>query len=636
MIASTSFVGVAFGNDNRNDRDIEKIKVGISPEYYLYCYKNNDDYIGFNIDVIKTLAILSGFEIEFVEVPSNEMLLYLITDRADIIMGMDYRHIPKEYISTTRPFNDSIYSIFVRRDNATIKTMDDLQEASVIYCLDDPFCNIIKNKIEAKNKIVTNNINEAYSVLNSEYADAYIGDKYLFTDYLYSMDDKNLFRSTGDVNEDWLTTIVALSKNDDIINKINDNLLLLNEDETIDELVGKWFGKNLIDYNKVINNTINITMLISLSSLLIAIVIFILNRHLKKQIKDRTNDINNEKIMKESIIDSMISGLVCIDKIGIILSENHAAREILDEKTLLKRNFYYLKHSNIVDKKLIQIVLENGDKLENLESTYKKDGLEKSIKYNLTPVYNDKNDIIGVTIVFMDVTEEKRMMKKLIQKDKLETIGRLTASIAHEIRNPLTSIDMYVKLLPEKINSASFRNQIVEDIPKEIDRLNSIIQDVLDYATPRNVERVSFNLKEEVDMVMRLAMNQIRKYDINISVDIDEKIDVLFDEYQFKQVIINLVINSIDELKNINNPSIIIESKVSNDKVYLEIMDNGRGISAELKDKIYEPFFTTKAEGHGLGLMIVRQIMDDNNADIYLDDNYLNGAKFIIEMDKGK
>ncbi|SHD78559.1 two-component system sensor histidine kinase NtrB [Schnuerera ultunensis] len=307
------------------------------------------------------------------------------------------------------------------------------------------------------------------------------------------------------------------------------------------------------------------------------------------------------------------------------------------------RDIEIIKNKNILNKKiqdtdLVKLIF--ADDIKNVYITKEKilnrerkidNGIEKYVEYNIVPVIiNDEME--GVAITLKDITNEKRMQRKIYQQDKMESLGRLTAGIAHEIRNPLASIDMYLKLLPEKIDNVEFRKQIVEDIPKEISRLNNLIKSLLDYSIPRPSESTILNVKTEIEFVLRLLKNEIDNDEIDVISKIDDNIDIRFDKDHFRQIILNIILNAIEALKNVTNPMIEISYQQKKEYLNIFICNNGGPIDCEIADNIFEPFFTTKVNGYGLGLSIVSQLCKENSAEITLDKNYKKGAKFIIEI----
>ncbi len=611
--------------------EIKTLRVGILPNFKPYCYiSDTQTYQGFNIDVLNTIALKYGFNVEFYVIPEHEIMTYLVTDRVDCVLGMDYGYIPKDYIESSVSFFDTKMSIFVKKDNYDIKEIKDLASKRISMQREDPYINKLEDFGNTR-IFKADDVDTSLKMLSYGIVDAYVGDKYVSIDYINSDEYSDKIKIILEEDCDWMSSMIFLKQDIELVEIINAGFEKISSDGTLDYVKRKWFGqsvKNKIEIQKFISYLLIISVFFSLAMGIVARI----NRILKKEVEQRTNDINKEKNLKEAIIDSLMEGLIFIDLNNNIYSENYSALKIMEEdSSILNKNLFDLKNSLLFERDHIEQAKNKRIKFVQLESKLTRDGNSKYIQYNITPVL-DNNKLIGLTISFKDITEEKNMMKKIINKDKLESVGRLTAGIAHEIRNPLTSINMYIKLLPEKIDNIIFREQILEDMPKEIKRLNNIIKNLLDYASPNKANKTLLNLYDELGFVLRFLRSQLKDNNIELITNIDKNIDIVFDAQQFKQIIINIVINAIDALKNVNNPQIIISAYKDDSNVCLEICDNGKGISEEEYRNIFEPFFTTKEEGYGLGLSIVTQLVKENNSEIFVDDKYINGAKFIISV----
>lgn len=610
--------------------EMKTLRVGILPNYKPYLYKSDaQTYQGFNLDVIYAIALKYGFNVELSVIPEREIMIYLVTDRVDCVMGMDYTHIPEEYIESSISFFDNKLAVFIKKNNYDIHNIKDLSSRKVSMQNQDPYI----EKMQGMNDVrlfKADDVDTALKMLNYGIVDAYVGDKYSSVSYMKSDEYKRKIKIIREQDNSWMSSVAFLSKNKELCSLINAGFEKVSADGTLDDIKRKWFGQSLdtkLELQKLITFLVAI---FAVFSLYLGITTRI-NRILKKEVEERTNDINKEKNLKEAIIESLMEGLIFIDLDNNIYAQNYSALKIMEEsESILNKNLFDMKNSLLFDQSLIEQAKNENIKFVQLESKLSRDENSKYIQYNINPVPESDNKLSGLTISFRDVTEEKNMMKKIIDKDKLESVGKLTASIAHEIRNPLTSINMYIKLLPKKIESAVFREQILEDIPKEINRLNDIVKNLLDYASPNKPNKTMLNLHEEIGLILRLLGNQLREYNVELTVDIDKELEIFFDTQQFKQIIINIIINAIDALKNTENPQILISAYKNIRGICLKICDNGDGISEEARKNIFEPFFTTKAGGHGLGLSIVNQLVKENNSEIFLDDKYTKGAKFVI------
>lgn len=230
-----------------------------------------------------------------------------------------------------------------------------------------------------------------------------------------------------------------------------------------------------------------------------------------------------------------------------------------------------------------------------------------------------------------DVTELRQLENRLKEKEKLAAVGTLAAGIAHEIRNPLAGISGSIQMLSEETADPT-QKKLMTIVLREIDRLNLLITEFLDYAKPEKapdsvidiakvVEETLSSLKQHPD----LALGFQWKTELQSSM-------ILGMTEKLKQAMLNIVINSIQAMKNSNHPSLEIQLTHDGDLAVLSIKDNGSGMSSETRKKMFEPFHTTKPKGTGLGLAITHKILELHKAQIEVKSELSIGTEFIIKF----
>jgi hypothetical protein len=241
--------------------------------------------------------------------------------------------------------------------------------------------------------------------------------------------------------------------------------------------------------------------------------------------------------------------------------------------------------------------------------------------------------------------ELKEAQEGVVRAEKLATMGRLAAGIAHEIGNPLNIILGYIALF-KKVKDEKRAESYLEKIEEEINRINKIIRDLLDLSRPSKFIVSDTDINKYIRSCMELLSHEIKKKDIKLEYNLNADIPIVkIDGERFKQVIINLLINSIDAVDNNGRISISTEFTIfskdsikslkfkDGDRVIIvSISDNGRGISKENINRIFDPYFTTKepGKGTGLGLTICQQIIDSFNGDIVVESEEGSGTTFRV------
>jgi len=264
--------------------------------------------------------------------------------------------------------------------------------------------------------------------------------------------------------------------------------------------------------------------------------------------------------------------------------------------------------------------------LANHTGLVTKNGETRSIADSAAPIRNNEGEIIGVVMVFRDITETKRLEENMARLDKLNVVGQMAAGIAHEIRNPMTTVRGFLQLI--SINS-EFKEytDYFETMINELDRANTIISGFLSMAKDKVVEAAEENLNRIIGSIAPLIQAEAIMSNKYVKLELGEIPDVMLSENDIRQLILNLVRNGLDA--STEGDCLTIRTFAAESKVGLSVQDNGKGIDKELLEKLGTPFFTTKENGTGLGLFICYNIAEKHNASIGIDTGS-NGTTFSV------
>ena len=233
----------------------------------------------------------------------------------------------------------------------------------------------------------------------------------------------------------------------------------------------------------------------------------------------------------------------------------------------------------------------------------------------------------------------KQSQITLRRADRLSSLGMLTAGLAHEIRNPLVAIRTFTQLLPERYDDAEFREVFQGLALKEVDRICGLINDLLSFARPSRPNIAEENLNDVVDGVARILETQAKDNDVTLAREFSADLPkAWFDREQLKQVFMNLILNAIQAMRD--GGSLVIATRVSSDGdgsashpcVQVEIRDTGIGIPQENLEHIFDPFFTNKDGGSGLGLSISNQIIEEHGGRILVKSKIKEGTSFYVNL----
>ena len=335
--------------------------------------------------------------------------------------------------------------------------------------------------------------------------------------------------------------------------------------------------------------------------------------HFKKK-KEEVRKIEAfHRILTENILDVIIH----TDLQGDILYVSPACKHILgytpDE--MYHHNYLSFIHEDDQEEAYLnlQCVLS---KQENGRCCYqfrKKNGDFVWVEALSKPIIDpDTSDVLEVVSVIRDITERKQTQDLLLNSEKLNIAGKLAAGIAHEVRNPLTSVKGFIQLMREQTDTKTY----FDIIQSEIDRIELILSELLVLAKPHNLKFEEVDLKALMKDVKTLINPQAIVNNVEIDIVNEcENCKIRCNENQLKQVFINFLKNGIEAMKNGGLSTIEIK-KHREDKLKIRFKDTGSGIPQSMLDRIGEPFFTTKANGTGLGVMISKQIIETHKGTV--------------------
>ena len=268
------------------------------------------------------------------------------------------------------------------------------------------------------------------------------------------------------------------------------------------------------------------------------------------------------------------------------------------------------------------------------ETHIHKDKDNKNVYYSISayPLF-ENGEIIGAIELSRDITEDINTRQAMMQQDKLASIGRLSAGVAHEINNPLTTILTTAMLIQEDIDS---KNPIYEElgtITNEALRCRKIVASLLDFARQTKPAKKHHNINDIIIECIRLTRKQAEFKDVQILETLSDKVPkLLLDKEQIQQALINLILNATDATEPGGKITVSTAFSPDNQFVSIKVSDTGKGIGDETIDKIFEPFFTTREIGTGLGLAITHGIIGRHGGDINVQSRPGQGSTFAIRL----
>jgi len=370
---------------------------------------------------------------------------------------------------------------------------------------------------------------------------------------------------------------------------------------------------------------------------------------LQKEVEERKKverQLLQSKSNLQSVFDGISEPLIMVDRRMIIKILNKAAKDytrMSQYQDILGQPCYKMLAGNSSPCPDCQFHMAQ---LRKNPVTFERCGLKDPSRFEAVVIYPMQSEMQSegnAIIRIEDITEQRKIEEQLIRTDRLSSLGQLSGGIAHEIRNPLASINLFTDILcdEEKYERNGQEMELFDEIKENIDRIEQIIKRVLDFAKPPVTTSDEINLNDLTRKSVKFWSSKLRKSNINLNLNLNDGLPpVQGDIIGLQQIINNVVLNAIEAMDqggNIDIQTALGKSSAAATKhaVFLSVSDTGPGIPAAHQDDIFNPFFTTKATGTGLGLSISHQIIKRQAGAISFETDPQVGTTFTIELPAG-
>nr|WP_236587963.1 ATP-binding protein [Tumebacillus amylolyticus] len=338
----------------------------------------------------------------------------------------------------------------------------------------------------------------------------------------------------------------------------------------------------------------------------------------------------------EFIFNAMTEGLVILDKDNIITTFNSRAEQLFgisrNEMVNHKGSLFLEKLQMDDHLSLLHETLRTGSHFTDIQQTISSsDGVERILKTSTRSLMGEDGEILGAIGIFEDLTDRLFLEEQVRRAEKFSVLGKFAAGIAHEIRNPLTTAKGFLQLLPSDSPDPKIR-QLKEVVIPEIDRANEIITDFLMIAKPSAPKLKIDSLPNLIDDLAALIQPQAIMQNVELSVIKAEHLSgrVALDRDQMLQVFLNLTNNAIDAMSEGGRLELEMQNCISH--VAVHFRDTGVGMDKETIERVFEPFYTRKQNGTGLGLAVSHRIIEGHNGTIHVTSTIGEGSTFTIQL----
>jgi PAS domain S-box-containing protein len=354
-------------------------------------------------------------------------------------------------------------------------------------------------------------------------------------------------------------------------------------------------------------------------------------------------EVQNARIYNEILLQNLTTGVVAADADGRITVFNQEAAQIAGLNSNGGERTVDDLPAPLRD--IIRTTLTSGERQEDREVELRAATGSTFARASSATFRGQGGELLGALMVVTDITAVKRLELQIRRSDRLASLGTLSAGMAHEIKNPLVSIKTFAQLLPERYHESDFRETFSSLIVHEIDRIDSLVNQLLRFARPAKPLLRPMHVHEVLEKTLQLVQHRLYQKEIKLNRTLEASLDTIrADSDQMEQVFLNFFLNAMDAMKRGGELTVeteirtgdslvthlLPESENRHEALCISIRDTGEGIKKEDIARVFDPFFTTKDFGTGLGLSVVHGIIEEHGGQIEVESEVAKGTAFHI------
>jgi two-component system sensor histidine kinase HydH len=338
----------------------------------------------------------------------------------------------------------------------------------------------------------------------------------------------------------------------------------------------------------------------------------------------------------ENVMESMADALISVDDDHNIVTCNRRAAEVLG---VAERDLKNKRIAEVLGLEMEEFLRAEGPKgviRDHEIEVHHRSGKGIPLSLSAAPLKDETGREMGSVLLLRDLREIRDLQEKVRRSERLASLGRLAAGVAHEVRNPLSSIRGFAQFFKQRFRGREKEEEYASVMVKEVDRLNRVITELLDFARPKAPHREPHSLEEILEHTLGVLEPELAKKKAEVEKQYERELPpVRVDRDQLSQAFLNLLINSLEAMGEGGRIRVGIRRE-DQDSLKVSIGDTGKGIPRGDLEKVFEPFFSTKRKGTGLGLAIVHQIVEGHGGDIQVESLEGEGTVFQIILPIGR
>ncbi|WP_129600637.1 ATP-binding protein [Anaerophilus nitritogenes] len=577
----------------------------------------NNYNTGIMVDYLSQLAIELSSNIHL-RVGSKEYLLNAIKSDEVDIMVVENTYKNKKEFDISQPLCVVKGKILVK-NNSNIENIKDLKDMTLVALERDNIDGRINKYFKYKSNvkiIEVDNIYQCFALINKDSVAGFVGDDMEAAHFLNVTNRGANFRFLEPTLYEKEMCLAVKKENSYFLNILNKAILELKKKNLIAQTQYKWLGN--FDTDSIDLRHIELAYKVVIGILFIIGIFSSWNYVITQRVNTKTKELSESKEELRLIIDTMQSGIMVIERNSIIVECNDAITSI----TNMPREY---------------LIGADYNQLKVLEPFVDKDQMNKVLNVGNAYYYVTSQKIASnkSMIIIENYTEKYLHEKKARQEAKLIAVGQLSAGLAHEIRNPLGLIKSYIYII-EKYCVNEMCEHAILVINDSVARINKLIENLLRFSKLSNDEIKSVNIENLVSLILDLEKKNIERNEINMICKVtgNHSKPVLINEDVLRMVLLNLINNSIHSFEGVEREEkkIYLTMNIEENYLNIKVIDNGCGIEKEKLENIFDPFYSTKENGTGLGLYIISTEISNNDGRISVKSNFGEGTEFDIVL----
>ena len=350
-------------------------------------------------------------------------------------------------------------------------------------------------------------------------------------------------------------------------------------------------------------------------------------------------NLEDVKVLSADILASMDAGVITTDLDGRIISINPRGRELVNlplDSTAHSIQLLGPEHALLVS--ICEDVRRHHQPIRDRDYRTQRDGHRVALRAGCTMLRNRQKEEIGIVIHVRDVTEKVLMEERLLRMERYMGLGSLAAGLQHEIKNPLNALSLHIQLLCERLQKDTADDEVTEILDvlnTEIKRIGNVLDGFRNYASIHEIGRAPVDVMQLIEKLFRLLRPDAEQKGVKLEIETSQAGDweVQADAAQLEQVLLNLALNAIAAMPDGGLLRFRISQQL--DRLRMDVIDTGRGIPPEIQSQIFDPYFTTRSDGTGMGLALCDKIMRQHDGSIEFQSS-TSGTTFSILLPLAK